>query len=142
MTKKIFISLGIIVAVIIIGVILVTRHATAPDTASNSPTPSHSTSPTATPSATASPSVSPSATPVKTYTLADIALHPNQASCWVTIDGSVYDLTSWIKQHPGGSARILSICGKDGSVAFSTQHSGDARPNEVLKTFFIGTLAQ
>src|SRR5882724_3561566 len=43
-----------------------------------------------------------------TYTLADVARHRTQSSCWTTIDGNVYDLTSWIPQHPGGEAAIVS----------------------------------
>lgn len=77
-----------------------------------------------------------------TYTLADVALHSNGASCWSAINGGVYDLTSWINQHPGGPQAILSICGIDGSAAFNDQHGGQSRPANELAGFKIGTLVQ
>ena len=76
-----------------------------------------------------------------TYTLAQIATHNSSQSCYTAINGSVYDLTKWIYQHPGGAENILVICGKDGSVAYNAQHGGQRRPASELAIFKIGTLA-
>ena len=76
------------------------------------------------------------------FTLADVATHGNASSCWSAINGKVYNLTSWINQHPGGPERILSICGTDGSSAFNAQHGGQSNPANELANFYIGTLAQ
>lgn len=76
------------------------------------------------------------------YTLADVATHGNASSCWSAINGKVYNLTSWINQHPGGPQRILSICGTDGSSAFNAQHGGQSNPANELTNFYIGTLTQ
>jgi len=54
----------------------------------------------------------------------------------------VYDLTKWIARHPGGQREILAICGRDGSSAFNGQHGGDARPEQLLAGFEIGTLVK
>jgi len=78
----------------------------------------------------------------KTYTLAQVATHSNSKSCWTTINGGVYDVTSWISQHPGGEQAILSICGIDGSTAFNNQHGGQSRPESELASFKIGTLVK
>ncbi len=85
-----------------------------------------------------------SAAPAATgsYTLAQVAAHTDAKSCWTTINGGVYDVTPWISQHPGGAAAILSLCGKDGSAAFTDQHSGQARPASELAGFKIGTLSK
>ena len=77
-----------------------------------------------------------------TYTMAQIAGHNDDKSCWTTIDGGVYDLTSWISQHPGGPEAILSICGIDGSAAFDAQHSGQRKPANELASMKIGTLSK
>lgn len=74
------------------------------------------------------------------YTLSQVATHGAASSCWTAIDGSVYDLTSWIQAHPGGAQPILGICGKDGSSAFTQQHGNDTKPQQMLATFKIGTL--
>ncbi len=76
-----------------------------------------------------------------TYTLAEIATHKDATSCWTAVRGQVYDLTSWIIQHPGGAENILSVCGKDGTAAFTAQHNGQREPESELKSFHIGTLA-
>ena len=79
---------------------------------------------------------------VGAYTLAQVATHADASNCWSVIKGEVYDLTSFIAQHPGGEGNILIICGKDGTDAFSNQHGGQRRPEQILATLKIGTLAQ
>lgn len=76
------------------------------------------------------------------YTMADVIKHADKTSCWTAINGSVYDVTSWIDQHPGGPEAIEYLCGKDGSSAFNDQHGGQRRPAQELASFLIGTLAQ
>ena len=102
---------------------------------------SEQTNPNANPGA--NPSTASTTTPTaKSYTAAQVSLHKNASSCWTSISGSVYDLTKWISQHPGGPDRILSICGIDGTSAFEGQHGGQSRPQQILATFKIGTLAK
>jgi cytochrome b involved in lipid metabolism len=86
-------------------------------------------------------SVTASTTGATSYTLAQVAQHANAQSCWTAINGGVYDVTSWINEHPGGPERILNICGTDGSTAFNQQHGGQRQPANELATFEIGTLA-
>ena len=81
-------------------------------------------------------------TSVKTYTLAEIAKHPNASSCYTAVRGTVYDLTNFITEHPGGAANILKICGKDGTSAFTRKHAGRPEPEQELAGHEIGKLAQ
>lgn len=76
-----------------------------------------------------------------TYTLANILEHKDKSSCWSTINGNVYDLTSWVPKHPGGEQAILQLCGKDGSLKFNGQHGGSAMQEQALAGFKIGTLS-
>lgn len=84
-----------------------------------------------------------SSTPVVSggITLEQVAQHASRESCWSVINGSVYDLTGWIPNHPGGERAILSMCGTDGSARFNGQHGGSARPTSILAGFKIGELA-
>ena len=92
---------------------------------------------------TARPTIDMShATTTPLYTVSDVALHADSASCWSTINGGVYDLTSWIDEHPGGADAILALCGKDGSPAFEYQHEGESRPEALLASFRVGTLRE
>lgn len=87
------------------------------------------------------PASTASSTPKEVVrTMAEIATHNSAVSCWTAVNGKAYDVTSWIDQHPGGRDAILSLCGKDGSAAFNGQHGSQARPNEELKSFYIGVV--
>lgn len=110
------------------------------------PTPSPTPTPTPTPSqvapgasATPSASVSPGVSPA-VYTTAQVGTHNAQGDCWAAIEGSVYDLTTWISRHPGGADRIIALCGTDATAAFTTQHDDQPTPNDQLAQFRIGTL--
>lgn len=78
-----------------------------------------------------------------TLTTAELALHDTAESCWMLVDGTVYDVTAWIAGHPGQAA-ILRGCGKDASLLFEdrdgqgTAHSPAAR--QVLAAFALGPL--
>ena len=107
----------------------------------NATAPSAQTPPAATPpsKSTAGSSGTPSA-PASGYTMAQVQQHATAQSCWTAINGSVYNLTNWINQHPGGPGAILGLCGTDGSAAFNGQHGGQARPARELAGFRIGAL--
>ena len=87
----------------------------------------------------------------KTYTAAQVYEHNSEDDCWTIINNSVYDLTSFISQHPGGD-EILRACGTDGTTLFTqretangeevgsgTPHSSSAQ--QQLERLKIGTLA-
>jgi cytochrome b involved in lipid metabolism len=71
-------------------------------------------------------------------TMAQIAQHGSRSSCWSVINGSVYDLTSWIPNHPGGEQTILSLCGINGSSGYNAQHGGSNNIVRILGGFKIG----
>lgn len=80
-------------------------------------------------------------TKVAGFTLEEISTHKDASSCWTAINGSVYDLTSWIPKHPGGSQAILSLCGIDGSAGYNGQHGSSSKTARVLGGFKLGALA-
>ena len=80
-------------------------------------------------------------TTTPTYTLAEVAAHNTEASCFTAIQNKVYDLTLWINVHPGGSKPILSICGIDGTEKFMKKHKGEKKFMDILNTrFYVGNL--
>jgi len=91
------------------------------------------------PTQTAEPTPTPEES-VNGYTLAQVSERNSAAECWVVIDGGVYDLTQWIRSHPGGSGAILNLCGKDGTASFTSQHGGQARPSSTLDGYFLAPL--
>ena len=91
------------------------------------------------PTQSAEPTQEPEET-VNGFTLAQVSERNSAAECWVAIDGGVYDLTQWIRSHPGGSGAILNLCGKDGSASFTSQHGGQARPSSTLDGYYLAPL--
>jgi cytochrome b involved in lipid metabolism len=68
----------------------------------------------------------------------EIKTHNLKSDCWSIVNGNVYNLTSYVKNHPGGASVIANICGKDGSKAFVNQHNTQGKPNNVLSSFLLG----
>ncbi|KNG87307.1 cytochrome B2 [Aspergillus nomiae NRRL 13137] len=52
----------------------------------------------------------------------EIAKHNSADSCWVVLYGKVYDVTNFLENHPGGSAAILALAGKDATQEYDTLH--------------------
>ena len=73
-------------------------------------------------------------------TSAEVLKHSTGTDCWSVIKGEVYDLTAYVKDHPGGANLIKAICGKDGSAAFAGEHAGAAKPKNILAAFALGPL--
>jgi len=79
---------------------------------------------------------------LKTFTAQEVVTHGNSSSCWTIINNEIYDLTSFIQNHPGGDKAILSLCGKNGTDAFTKQHGGQSKPENTLAKFVIGNLSK
>lgn len=54
----------------------------------------------------------------------ELALHNKQSDCWVAYDGKVYDITSFLPNHPGSAGAIAPYCGTSDEFkkAFEKQH--------------------
>ncbi|KAI1873766.1 uncharacterized protein JN550_003035 [Neoarthrinium moseri] len=66
---------------------------------------------------------------------AEVQKHTLADDCWVIIEGNIYDITSFLKIHPGGEQAILTEAGKDATEIFSKLHPSDALstlPQEAL----------
>ncbi|RJQ35737.1 cytochrome b5 domain-containing protein, partial [Candidatus Parcubacteria bacterium] len=74
-----------------------------------------------------------------TLTAALVAQHNTPSDCWVTANGSVYNVTSYIRAHPGGVSAITAYCGADIAAAFAAQgHSANA--SNIMASYKIGVL--
>ncbi|XP_010544869.1 PREDICTED: cytochrome B5 [Tarenaya hassleriana] len=67
----------------------------------------------------------------------ELAKHKCRNNCWILIHDKVYDVSSFMDEHPGGDNLLLSVTGKDGSDDFDeVSHSDEAKA--MMKKFFIG----
>ena len=77
---------------------------------------------------------------IRIYTEEDLALHSTASSCWVTRNGKVYDVTSFLADHPGGDDLILNFAGKDiGAIMKDpAEHEHSDAAYDMLDEFVIG----
>ncbi|KAG8740090.1 Cytochrome b2, mitochondrial precursor [Ceratobasidium sp. 414] len=55
----------------------------------------------------------------------EIRKHNSRDSCWVVVNGEVYDVTGFLNDHPGGVAPILKVAGSDATRVFVPIHPPD-----------------
>ncbi|KAG9074236.1 Cytochrome b2, mitochondrial precursor, partial [Ceratobasidium sp. 370] len=55
----------------------------------------------------------------------EIRKHNSRDSCWVVVNGEVYDVTGFLNDHPGGIAPILKVAGSDATRVFVPIHPPD-----------------
>ncbi|HWO12716.1 MAG TPA: cytochrome b5-like heme/steroid binding domain-containing protein [Polyangiaceae bacterium] len=58
------------------------------------------------------------------YSWDEIRRHATPDSVWIVIDGDVYDVTNFLREHPGGAERLLEWAGRDASAAFTAAPHG------------------
>ncbi|KAM9408748.1 cytochrome b5 type B isoform 2-T2 [Pholidichthys leucotaenia] len=76
---------------------------------------------------------------VRYYTLEEITVHNMNKDTWLIIHDKVYDISSFLEEHPGGEEVLLEQAGTDATASFEdVGHSTDAR--EMLQQYFIGEL--
>ncbi|CAA3022107.1 cytochrome B5-like protein [Olea europaea var. sylvestris] len=74
----------------------------------------------------------------KAYTKAEVSSHNKRTDCWIIIKDKVYDVSSYVEEHPGGDA-ILAHAGDDSTEGFyGPQHA--TRVFDMIEDFYIGDL--
>ncbi|XP_027870106.1 cytochrome b5 type B isoform X1 [Xiphophorus couchianus] len=75
----------------------------------------------------------------KYYTLEEVRMHNMSSDTWLIIHNKIYDITSFLEEHPGGEEVLLEQGGSDATESFEdVGHSTDAR--EMLQQYYIGEL--
>ncbi|KAL3484823.1 cytochrome b5-like heme/steroid binding domain-containing protein [Aspergillus germanicus] len=75
----------------------------------------------------------------KVYTFEELVLHNKDGDMWLAIDGTVYDLTKFSEEHPGGKKILLGVAGTDASKKYRKYH-GDNILKRYAYEYKIGTL--
>ncbi|CAK9190309.1 unnamed protein product [Sphagnum jensenii] len=76
---------------------------------------------------------------LQSYSLKDVKKHDTPEDCWLIIWGKVYDVTSWVPKHPGGSL-IHVKAGQDCTQLFESYHPLYVR--KMLGKYCIGEVVQ
>lgn len=74
----------------------------------------------------------------KSVTLDEVMKHKSPNDCQTIIRGGVYDIASFIEQHPDGKMNFENTCGMDSTQLFEGQYGGFPKEEEQLKGLFVG----
>lgn len=77
---------------------------------------------------------------IRIFTDEDLAQHSTPSSCWITRNGKVYDVTSFMPDHPGGDDLILKYAGQDvGEVMKDPEeHEHSEAAYDMLDEYLVG----
>ncbi|KAJ7959397.1 cytochrome b5-like [Quillaja saponaria] len=79
------------------------------------------------------------ASDLKVHSFEEVAKHNKTKDCWLIISGQVYNVTSFMDDHPGGDEVLLAATGKDATNDFEdVGHSDSAR--EMMEKYLIGEI--
>lgn len=75
----------------------------------------------------------------KSYTWEEVRKHNNTKDCWLVVGGEVYDVTKFLKEHPGGEETLIDVTGVDAKSDFDDVNHSDEAKN-LMKEYHIGTV--
>ncbi|KAH8807934.1 delta-5 desaturase [Xylogone sp. PMI_703] len=76
--------------------------------------------------------------PITGYTTKELRESVKNGKCLVAVRGYVYDLSGFVRFHPGGASRLNMAAGRDVTVVFETTH--DESAFKVLSKYRVGQL--
>ncbi|CAM8983454.1 unnamed protein product [Rhodiola kirilowii] len=75
----------------------------------------------------------------KSFTFQEVSQHDKFGDCWIVIHGKVYDVTTFLTEHPGGEEIILGCTGRDATREFEeSDHSEEAK--KLKEKYYIGEI--
>ncbi|KAG8798848.1 fatty acid alpha-hydroxylase [Serendipita sp. 400] len=81
---------------------------------------------------------------LRIYALEDLEIERKKGNVWITRNGKVYDVTTFVDDHPGGDDLIRQFAGKDIGEAMEDEeehvHSDSAYT--MLEEYLVGKLGK
>jgi cytochrome b involved in lipid metabolism len=68
--------------------------------------------------------------------------HNKDYDCWVIVEGKVYDVSTYMDDHPGGKDMLLeNTNGKDATEAYE-EADHTKRAKQLMKNYYVADLVQ
>ncbi|XP_062849494.1 acyl-CoA 6-desaturase [Trichomycterus rosablanca] len=78
---------------------------------------------------------------LKQYTWEEVQKHNHKGDQWVVIERKVYNVSNWVKRHPGGCRVLGHYAGEDATEAFTAFHPDQRYVKKFLRPLLVGELA-
>ncbi|XP_077066208.1 acyl-CoA 6-desaturase [Siphateles boraxobius] len=75
-----------------------------------------------------------------TYTWEEVQKHTKFGDQWVVVERKVYNVSQWVKRHPGGQRILGHYAGEDATEAFTAFHPDLPLVRKYMKPLLIGEL--
>jgi len=69
----------------------------------------------------------------------ELKQHSSLPSIWIAVNNGVYDVTRWVKYHPGGEAAITNVGGRDATDLINQFHKPEVWRKKI-ESWYIGDL--
>jgi cytochrome b involved in lipid metabolism len=76
---------------------------------------------------------------LKYISFIELKKHNTQDDCWIVVRGKIYDVTCYLKFHPGGIDKLMLGAGRDATQLFDKYHPW-VNIDFLLEKCFIGML--
>ncbi|CAM6105727.1 unnamed protein product [Calypogeia fissa] len=73
-------------------------------------------------------------------TVEEVAQHNAETDCWLIVKNKVYDVSSYVNDHPGGEAILNNAGGENTKGFYGPQHPRWAY--ERIEEYYIGDIVQ
>lgn len=74
-------------------------------------------------------------------TAEQLKAHNKPNDCWIAIEKKVYNVTKFLKKHPGGYEVLFQNAGQDATISFATAHNMNQQTvTKELKKMLVGVL--
>eukprot|EP01094_Clydonella_sp_ATCC50884_P000040 TRINITY_DN1002_c0_g2_i3.p2 TRINITY_DN1002_c0_g2~~TRINITY_DN1002_c0_g2_i3.p2 ORF type:complete len:342 (-),score=138.71 TRINITY_DN1002_c0_g2_i3:96-1070(-) len=65
----------------------------------------------------------------RVFTAEEVAKHNTENDAWLIVEGKVFDVTNFLREHPGGKRILLKEAGKDATEKFRSFHAPSVLTN-------------
>ncbi|KAL0490676.1 cytochrome b5 domain-containing protein RLF [Acrasis kona] len=76
----------------------------------------------------------------KSIPFSEVMKHKTKEDCWTVLRGKVYDVTAYVRFHPGGADKLMMGAGKDSTSLFDKYHKW-VNYETLLEKCFLGPVA-